>query len=144
MLSNSLGRPLQSGRVDAGSAARRWAATWERAWPARDVDSIVALYAADAAYRSVAFREPDRGLAGVRGYLTRNFDAESGIECHFGEPVTAGDRAAVEWWASWAEEGQGLTLAGVTILRFDPQGLVVNHRDYWNQLNQREPPYAGW
>jgi nuclear transport factor 2 (NTF2) superfamily protein len=130
--------------VDADSAARRWAATWERAWPARDADSIVALYAADAAYRSVAFREPDRGLAGVRGYLARNFDAESGIECRFGEPLTSGDRAAVQWWASWAEDGQALTLAGVTILRFAPDGLVVDHRDYWNQLDQREPPYAGW
>jgi hypothetical protein len=130
--------------VDAGAAARRWAATWERAWPATDTDAIVALYAAGATYRSVAFREPDRGPAGVRGYLGRNFDAESGIECRFGEPITTGDRAAVEWWASWVEDGQTLTLAGVTILRFGPDGLVVDHRDYWNQLNQREPPYAGW
>jgi hypothetical protein len=80
----------------------------------------------------------------VRGYLGRNFDAESGIECRFGEPITTGDRAAVEWWASWVEDGQTLTLAGVTILRFGPDGLVVDHRDYWNQLNQREPPYPGW
>jgi hypothetical protein len=31
-------------------------------------------------YRSVASREPDRGLAGIRGYLARNFDTESGSE----------------------------------------------------------------
>ena len=50
----------------------------------------------------------------------------------------------MEWWASWVEGGQRLTLADATILRFDPQGLVVDHRNYWNQLDHREPPYAGW
>ena len=130
--------------MDTDAAARRWVATWERAWPARDAEAIVALYAAGSTYRALAFREPDRGLAGVRGYLARNFGAESGVECRFGTPVAAGDRAAVEWWASWVEGGQTLTLAGATILRFDRQGLVIDHRDYWNQLDHREPPYVGW
>jgi hypothetical protein len=35
-------------------------------------------------------------------------------------------------------------LAGVTALRFDDDGKVVDHRDYWNQVERREPPYAGW
>src|SRR5438445_13166540 len=36
----------------------------------------------------------------------------------FGEPIVSGDRAAVEWWGSWREQGQELTFAGVTVLRF--------------------------
>ena len=56
----------------------------------------------------------------------------------------AGDRAAVEWWASWIEDGRPLTLAGVTVLRFRDDGKVVDHRDYWNRVDRREPPYAGW
>ena len=35
-------------------------------------------------------------------------------------------------------------MAGVTILRFDSDGMVVDHRDYWNQLDRREPPFDGW
>lgn len=130
--------------MEATAAARRWAETWLRAWPDRDVDAIVALYADAASYRALAFREPHLGLAGVRSYLDENFGAESEIECWFGEPLVSGDRAAVEWWGTWVEEGQRLTLAGTTLLQFDDAGRVVDHRDYWNQVERREPPYAGW
>jgi ketosteroid isomerase-like protein len=130
--------------VDVEAASRRWANVWERAWPAKDVEAIVALYADHALYRALVFREPDRGTDGVRGYLRRNFDVEEEIECRFGEPIASGDRAAVEWWASWIEAGGQLTLAGVTVLLFDDEGLVVDHRDYWNEVDRREPPYPGW
>jgi nuclear transport factor 2 (NTF2) superfamily protein len=130
--------------LEAEAAARRWRDTWERAWPARDVDAIVALYSDEVPYRALAFREADEGLAGVRRYLEREFGAEHEIECRFGEPVVGGSRAAVEWWASWTEDGQDLTLAGATFLRFDADGLVVDHRDYWNEVPRREPPFSGW
>lgn len=130
--------------MDAASAARSWAETWARAWRDKDVDAIVALYAEDAAYRALAFRKPDRGLDGVRRYLSENFSAEDDVECWFGEPVAGADRAAVEWWATWIEQGERVTLAGTTVLRFDDEGRVVDHRDYWNQVDRREPPYPGW
>jgi hypothetical protein len=125
-------------------AARRWATVWERAWPAKDREAIVALYTDGVEYRALALRELELGIAGVRDYLARCFAEEDAIECRFGEPFAGGDRAAVEWWASWTEEGHDLTLAGVTLLRFDADGMVVDHRDYWNQVDRREPPYAGW
>jgi hypothetical protein len=59
-------------------------------------------------------------------------------------PIVDGDRAAIEWWASWTEHGEPLTLAGSTFLRFDGDGLVVDHRDYWNEASRREPPFDGW
>jgi SnoaL-like domain len=68
------------------------------------------------------------GLAGVRRYLSQEFPVEQNIQCWFGEPIASSDRAAVEWWASWTEHGQELTYAGVTVLRFDEQGKVVEHR----------------
>ena len=100
--------------MDAETAARRWADTWSRAWPQRDAEAIAALYAGTAVYRSPAFRQPYSGLAGVRRYLGENLPAEENIECWFGEPIVSGDRAAVEWWGSWREQGQELTFAGVT------------------------------
>ena len=130
--------------MDVQAAARRWAETWERAWRDRDMEPIAFLYADDALYRALAFREPDRGLAGVRRYLEQNFAIEEEIECWFGEPIAAGSRAAVEWWGTWIEEGRRLTLAGTTVLRFDSDGQVVDHRDYWNQAERREPPFEGW
>ena len=130
--------------MDALTAAARWAKTWTRAWPAGDSDAIAALYADEATYRALAFREPDLGLVGVRRYLDANFAVETQTECWFGEPIVSGDRAAVEWWGTWIEEGRRLTLAGATLLRFDGDGKVVDHRDYWNEVERREPPYAGW
>jgi len=130
--------------MDVEVAARRWAEVWSSAWPARDTEAIAALYADDAVYRALAFREPDLSLAGVRRYLAENFAAESELECWFGEPVAAGNRAAVEWWGTWVERGERLTLAGATLLRFGDDGKVVDQRDYWNEVERREPPYAGW
>lgn len=130
--------------METEAAAGRWRDTWERAWPAKDVDAIVALYSDEVPYRALVFREPEMGLAGVRRYLEENFGVEEDLECRFGEPVVDGDRAAVEWWASWLENGEPLTLAGSTFLRFNQDGLVVDHRDYWNEVPRREPPFAGW
>jgi hypothetical protein len=126
------------------SIARRWADTWSIGWPAKDVEAMAAFYAPDATYLSVPFRIPDRGVEGVRSYLTREFGVESEIECRFATPVVDGARAAIEWWASWIEGGLAITLAGSTFLTFRGDGLIIDHRDYWNQIEGRHPPYDGW
>jgi transposase InsO family protein len=128
--------------MDASAAAQRWADTWSQAWPRRDAEAIAALYSDAAVYRAPAFRPPVAG--GARGYLDEQFPVESNIDCRFGRPIVSGDRAAVEWWGSWTEEGQELTFAGVTVLRFDDQGRVIEHRDYYNHVERRESPYPGW
>ena len=84
--------------VDATSAAFRWADTWRRAWPAKDVEAIAAHRRRGRDLpRARISRAADRGLAAVHRYLSENFAAESEIECWFGEPVVGGSRAAVEW-----------------------------------------------
>jgi hypothetical protein len=66
------------------------------------------------------------------------------VECQFAEPIAAADRAAIEWWASFVEAGQALTLAGTTVLRFNADGQVVDHVDYWMQSQGRAAPYPNW
>ena len=58
----------------------------------------------------------------------------------FSEPiVAAGDRAVVEWWAFVRADGEEQTLASVSLLRFDADGLCVEQRDYWAEgLGRRE------
>lgn len=128
--------------MDVETAARRWAQTWERAWPARDAKAIADLYAPGATYRSHPFRQPEDG--GALAYVTGQFALEEGIRCRFASPIAAGDRAAVQWWASWVEEGSELTLAGTTVLRFEPDGRVAQHVDYWVEGDGRIEPFAGW
>ncbi|MFN2484062.1 MAG: nuclear transport factor 2 family protein [Candidatus Limnocylindria bacterium] len=122
---------------DPTQAAREWAATWRAAWPAHDVDAIVALYADDAVYLSHPFREPLRGRDGARQYVTAAFAEEEAVECWFAEPIASGDGAAVEYRAVLRTEGREMSLAGVSVLRFDPMGLVVEHRDYWAMTDGR-------
>jgi hypothetical protein len=126
--------------VDTEQAARAWVEAWTSGWPRRDPEPIAAQYADGATYRALAYREPDNAFE----YLQRVFAEETDIECRFGEPIVSVKRAAVEWWASWIEDGRLLTMAGVTMLRFDDDGAVVDHRDYWNEAPGRVEPYAGW
>ena len=107
-----------------------------------DVAAIVALYAKHATYRSHPHREPEQG--GALGYVSRTFAEEARVWCRFGVPVVDGPRATVEWWSSFDELGTEITLSGATVLCFDPQGLVVDHVDYWTQAEGRLLPFAGW
>jgi nuclear transport factor 2 (NTF2) superfamily protein len=128
--------------VDVSAAAEEWARVWERGWPVRAIEDIAALYQPDAPYRSSALAAPEPG--GARAYLRRQFAVEEDVQCVFGTPIVAGNRAAVEWWASWVEDGQTLTLAGTTLLRFAADGLVSDHVDYWVQAPGRQAAYPGW
>ena len=125
-------------------AAARWARVWHDAWEAQDTEAIVELYATDAVFSTQPFRVPYRGREGVRAYVAQAFHEEKEPRVWIGAPIVAGDRAAVEWWAAVVENDVEITLAGVSVLRFDPQGMVTEQRDSWNQgEGLREPP-AGW
>jgi ketosteroid isomerase-like protein len=130
--------------TDAATAARRWVDGWSRAWPARDADAVAALYAEDAVYSSHPFRNPHRGPDGAREYAAEAFRQEELVEARFGDPVAAGNRAAVEYWAILRSSGKELTLAGTTVLRFAPDGRVEEHREYWALAEGARRPPDGW
>jgi len=129
--------------MEAEAAARRWRDAWSQAWPEHDVDQIAALYTEDAIFRSAPVREPHRGASGVAEYARWAFEQEEAVEVRFGEPVASGNRAAVEYWAIVRSEGKEETLAGVSILRFAPEGRVEEERGYWI-IKKRHPPPDGW
>jgi hypothetical protein len=128
--------------MDIEGAAKTWAATWERAWPARDAVAIARLYDDEALYRSHPLRDPHPG--GALGYTRSVFPDEDEVSCWFGAPIVSGERAAVEWWATLLEDGLPVTLIGTTVLRFGPGGKVIDHRDYWVREEGRQSPYSGW
>jgi hypothetical protein len=128
--------------MDVESAAKTWAATWERAWPERDAAAIARLYADEVSYRSHPLRDPQPG--GALAYTQWAFADEDEVSCWFGVPIVSGQRAAVEWWATLLEGGRPVTLIGTTVLRFGPDGKVIEHRDYWLMDEGHRSPYAGW
>jgi ketosteroid isomerase-like protein len=130
--------------VDVHDAARRWAETWEAGWRIHDVAAIVALYAEECAYRSHPFRPVHQGRAGAVAYITQAFSTEQDPDPHFAVVAAAGDRAAVEWWCTALDDGQPVTLAGASMLRFADDGLVVEEHDYWNQADAVHHPHDAW
>jgi endonuclease/exonuclease/phosphatase (EEP) superfamily protein YafD len=67
-------------------------------------------------------------------YLARVFAEEESARCQFGTPIVGGDQAAVPWSAQTRLAGGGAgNLAGVSLLRFSDDGLVLEERDFWNQ-----------
>jgi SnoaL-like domain len=92
------------------------------------------LYADDAVFYSHPFRERQ----GPRAYVEWALADQSAAECRFGEPIVAGERAAVDWWAAiTAPDGSVQTVAGTSLLRFDADGLVVEQRDAWADAEGR-------
>jgi hypothetical protein len=112
--------------VDTREAAQRWADVWERGWLEHDSAVIATLYADGAFWQQHPFRDPEPG------YVTRVFSEEASAQCEFGEPIVDGDRAAVPWSAQTKlVDGGSEDLVGVSLLRFDAEGLVVEQRDIW-------------
>jgi ketosteroid isomerase-like protein len=128
--------------METVEAARRWRDTWLRAWPAKDVEAVRSLYGKHAVFRSQPFREPRLGAEGAARYASWAFDSEeTPAECRFGEPIVDGDRALCEYWAVVRSGGTEQTIAGVSVLRFDAEGLVAFQRDYWAvEVGRRDPP----
>jgi hypothetical protein len=113
--------------VDTRQAAQRWADVWQRGWQEHDAAAIEAVYADGAFWQQHPFRDPEPG------YLRRVFAEEESAHCQFGTPIVDGDQAAVSWTAQTRlVDGGSEDLAGVSVLRFDANGLVTEHRDFWN------------
>jgi SnoaL-like domain len=114
--------------METRAAAERWREVWARGWRAGEADEIVALYAEGAHFQSDPFRE----AVTPADYIIPTFAEEESAECQFGEPIVDGDRAAIEWSAETRlKEGGAEKLAGVSLRRFDENGLVVEQRDFW-------------
>ena len=126
--------------MEIAEAARSWADEWERGWREHDSRRIAALYADGAVFRSAPFREPQDPQA----YAEWAFADEEAVECRFGEPIVAGDRAVVEYWAVITARGKEETLAGVALLRFGPDGRVVEQHDYWEMVDGRRAQFDEW
>jgi uncharacterized protein (TIGR02246 family) len=128
--------------ADATGAVRAWVDAWTRAWPAKDPGPVVSLYAEDAVFTSQPFREPLLGPAGVGAYMEWAFADQQDVDFAFGEPIVAGDRAAVEWWAViTAPDGSDETILGTSLLRFAPDGRVLEDTAYWaSERGRRERP----
>jgi SnoaL-like domain len=114
--------------MDTREAAERWRDVWARGWRAGEADEIVELYAEGAYFQSHPFRD----AVAPPEYIVPTIAEEEAADCDFRDPIVDGDRAAVEWSAKTElKDGGSEKLAGVSLLRFDADGLVIEQRDFW-------------
>lgn len=121
-----------------------WLERYRRAWIDRDPDAAGALFTEDAIYREQPFEPPFAGRAAIRDYWERVTRTQTDVELQYGQPVTDGDRVAVEWWANLVNDGAPVTLAGEFLLRFDARGDCRELREYWAFTQGRREPPEGW
>src|SRR4051794_14785248 len=122
--------------------ADRWIDAWFRAWSGHEPDALADCYAPGPVQRSAPFRE----RIDPREYAVWAFAGEAAVEVWFAEPAVLADGAAAcEWWAVTQDHAGALaTLSGVSLLRFDDEGRVVDQRDYWSERDGAQEPPADW
>jgi hypothetical protein len=121
-----------------------WLEAYAGAWRYGDPDAAAALFTEDASYRSHPLRPAHAGRAAIREYWRSATATQQDVELRFGTPLVSGSLAAVEWWATMLDSGLPITLPGCLVLRFAPEGLCQELREYWNLGEGHQPPPAGW
>jgi hypothetical protein len=118
--------------METTDAARIWVEAWTHGWRTHDPDVIADRYAVNGVFLSHPFREPGRGHEAARSYAAGVFEQEDFAIVSFRDAIVQEDRAAVEYEATITSvDGKIYRLAGVSLLRFEPDGLVTEHYDYW-------------
>ncbi|MES2264698.1 MAG: nuclear transport factor 2 family protein [Pseudomonadota bacterium] len=92
------------------------------------------FYAADAQFRD-PFNDV-RGVAAIKAIFRHMFAHTEEPRFVIGERIVQGDQAFVTWLFVFRLHGVPYQIAGGSHLRFNPAGLVVMHRDYWDAAEE--------
>lgn len=118
--------------------------TWYGELTPESLPRIGEFYAVDA-----VFKDPFntvRGLPAISAIYDHMFRTTERPRFVIRERIVQADQAFVTWDFSFALKGRAYNIVGGTHFHFDAQGLVVDHRDYWDaaeELWQKLPLIGG-
>lgn len=100
------------------------------------VGDVRAIYAPDAYFKD-PFNEV-RGVEPIERIFAHMFDQVDAPHFTLDETLVDGDQAFLTWVFHYRRHGSAaeMTIRGASHLRFDPAGLVVSHRDYWDAAEE--------
>lgn len=123
--------------ADIGAAARGYAAFYATLTP-ETVQDLRALVAADVRFKD-AFNDV-RGVDRMVRVLKKMFEDASEVRFEMAEQACIGDLCFIRWhfWCRPRRfaRGQPWHIEGVSAVRFDDHGKVVEHIDYWDAAEQ--------
>jgi limonene-1,2-epoxide hydrolase len=91
------------------------------------------IYAEDA-YFNDGFAELE-GRGAIAAYFARAADSTAEIEVEIEDRAVGGGEVYLRWIMSFTTSGarsRTIITPGITHLRFDREGLIAYHRDYWD------------
>lgn len=91
-------------------------------------------YAADAHFRD-PFNDV-RGLAAIEGIFRHMFENTDQPRFTIRQRMAQGEHAFVTWVFDFGLRGKHYTVEGASHIRFNPDGLVTEHRDYWDAAEE--------
>ena len=107
---------------------------WYGSLTPESLSQIESFYA-NGAYFKDPFNEVT-GIAAIKHIFAHMFTATEDPRFVIGERLLDGDQAFVTWTFSFALKGKPYVVVGGSHLRFDAQGRVVLHRDYWDAAEE--------
>ncbi len=119
------------------AAVARLVQLYEQLTP-QHLDSLHLCYAAQAHFKD-PFNDV-RGVASIRQVFAHMFDTLDAPRFAVTEQLVQGQQAFLAWefhfrLRRW-RAGQPQCIRGGSLLRFDAQGLVQEHRDYWDTAEE--------
>ncbi|MDX9886652.1 MAG: nuclear transport factor 2 family protein [Thauera sp.] len=135
--------PSRASPLPRQTPARRLAHFYETLTP-DSLAALDALYAPDARFKD-PFNEVT-GTAAIRRIFAHMFATTDAPRFLVTACIEQGEQAMLGWEFHFALRGRALTVRGVTHLRFDADGRVVLHRDYWDaaeELYEKLPVVGG-
>lgn len=80
-----------------------------------------------------------RGAAAIEAHFAKSLEGLSAIEVRFDDTVRSGDDWYVRWTMSTTfrslADGATVVTSGMSHIRFDEQGRVTVHRDFWDSAS---------
>lgn len=107
---------------------------WYAALTPHTVRRAGEFYAADAQFRD-PFNDV-RGVPAIEAVLHHMFAHSEHPRFIIGERIVQGQQAFVTWTFVCTLRGQAYEIVGGTHFRFNAEGLVTLHRDYWDAAEE--------
>jgi hypothetical protein len=118
--------------------------SWYESLSPQTLAHIRQYYAPDAHFRD-PFNDA-HGIEDIQTVFRHMFEHTEDPRFVIQERFLYGGQAFVTWLFAFRLQGRKYVVEGASHIRFDSEGLVLDHRDYWDAAEEllQKLPVVGW